>query len=168
MSSKLEFYHVIHDVVDGRLAIGGSMTLIAHKDPTVMPEYVHGDIDICLSSEIDIQLVHNYLMANGYEQTLDIKNPFMFTVRTQYKRGGEKHDFFIVPAIETLRSEIDGVLYAHPSITWAARGFYAGIGSHKAYSQLVAGGLVNDVARHKYSVRHEITKIVKYIIKGIC
>ena len=158
---KLTFYSLIEELVDGRVAIGGSMALIAHKDPTVPAGYKPGDIDLCITSEEDLQYIHEQLEAKGFEVSLDIPNPYMFTVRRQYKKDGEKFDFFVVPGIVNLMSKIDGRNYCHPSIIWAARGFYAGVGSSKAYFQLVDGGLINNNPRPKLRFKTFIKRVIK-------
>lgn len=161
---------MIHTVVMGRVAIGGSMSLIAHKDATVPAGYQPGDIDLCLSCEEDLTTIHEYLTVQGYTRTLNLPHHHMFTVRAQYCKDGEKHDFFIVPALDEFQSTIDGIQYISPCIVWAARGFYAGVGSHKAYRQLVDGGLVVDNPRLAMSARATVKRIIKdikYIIQCI-
>lgn len=162
MDSKMSFYHNIEALVDV-VAIGGSMSLLAQNDPTVPADYVPGDIDLCISSEEDLQIIHEYLVAQGYTMTLDIPSPYMFTVRRQYKRDGEKHDFFIVPGIENIRVNVDGIYYTHTGIVWAARGFYAGVGSVKAHSQLVSGGFITDNPKPVMSFKRLVKQLVKNI-----
>ena len=158
---KFTFYSIVDKLVDGRVAIGGSMALIAHKDPTVPAGYKPGDIDLCIESEEDLQTIHEELTKEGFKMSLDIPNPYMFTVRRQYKIGKEKFDFFVVPNVESLKTEIDGFNYCHPSIVWAARGFYAGVGSSKAYFQLVNGGLINNNPRPKMKLKTFIKRMIK-------
>jgi len=85
----------------------------------------------------------------------------MFTVRKQYKKDGEKHDFFIVPGLESLHKTIDGVNYIHTSVVWAARGFYAGVGSEKAYYQLVNAGLVADRPKRSMTLKSAVKTFIK-------
>lgn len=162
MKNKLNFYHIIEALV-GDVAIGGSIALMAQNDPSVSADYKPGDIDLCISSEEDLQTIHEALIADGYTVSLDIPSPYMFTVRRQYKKDGEKHDFFIVPGLSKLMSCIDGIFYTHVSIVWAARGFYAGVGSAKAHGQLVGAGLITDNPKPAMRTRSLIKKIVKNI-----
>jgi hypothetical protein len=163
MKTKLEFYHTIIAIVGKHnVAIGGSMSLLAHKDPSVSPDYVPGDIDLCIGSEYHLMLIDQHLKSLGYTMTLDIPTPFGFTVRRQYKLGVEKHDFFINPDLGNLISDIDDITYINTSVVWCARGFYAGLGSDKAWNQLVNSGLIGPHKRFKMSFRQ---KIKKYIVE---
>lgn len=158
MNTKLQFYHDIVAILGkGNVVIGGSMSLLAHKDPSIKPDYIPGDIDLCVSNEHFMQVIDKYLLSLGYTKTIDIPNPYGFTVRAQYKLGIEKHDFFINPALSVLSSEIDGIYYGHPSVSWCARGFYAGMGrSTKAMQQLVDAGYITNPVVNKTSFKTRV------------
>ena len=160
MQDKLNFYHYIAGMVDV-VAVGGSIALLVQNDPTVPSDYVPGDIDLCIASEEDMQIIHENMIADGYVMSLNIDNPYMFTVRRQYKRDGEKHDFFILAGVAKLSSIIEGVCYIHPSVVWAARGFYAGVGSSKAFGQLVDGGYITNTPKPMMSLKSKIKRIIK-------
>lgn len=163
-SNHYHFYLWVCQLIgSANVAIGGSLSLMAQNDPTVPSGYKPGDIDLCISSEEDLEVIHEALTAAGYKMTLDIVNPYMFTVRRQYKKGGEKHDFFIVPNISNLSVKVNGVNYSHTGIVWAARGFYAGVGSQKAYQQLVDGGYVVDNPKPTMTLKRRVKSLIKSI-----
>jgi hypothetical protein len=162
--NKLNFYQEISTLLDGRVAIGGSMSLIAHGDKSMPKNYVPGDIDLCIENENSMTAVHHYLLEQGYVQTLNFTRPYMFTVRAQYVKGAEKRDFFIVPSLlDRYSTEIDGVRYTTPQIIWTARGFYAGVGSLKSHDQIVQAGMCNHYPRPGMTLRRVIKNLIKDI-----
>jgi hypothetical protein len=142
MKEFLKFYDELTTATGCYISIGGSIALFMQNDPSIdKSSYVPGDIDVAVATEEDIEICSTYLEKQGFKRTLD-KEPFMFTVRRQYVKGGEKHDLFINPGIKTWSTVIEGRVYTRPELVWAARSYYAGNNHFKAFDQLVKAGMV--------------------------
>jgi deoxycytidylate deaminase len=153
-----ELYNTLSYLVSSRIAVGGSYSLMAFNDPTIPNDYKPGDLDLVISNQGDMNMVHEYLVDNGFTQTIWVETSFAFTIKAQYKKDGEKFDFFIVPGLDHLseyRVEF-GARCVHPSVAWAARGFYAGIGSKKSLNQLQEGGLIDNTPRPDKTYQSEM------------
>ena len=163
-------YPALHMMLQGEVLIGGSTALVALGE--LPSTYQPGDVDFCVR-ECSIPTVTEYLVSLGYVVTKDVPNGPAFTIRKQFKLGEEKVDFFVVPAIESWMCIINGIQYTKPAVIWAARGYYAGVGSEKAQKQLVDNGMIKPfvpnttpatVLSRKQVIRRIIMD-VKHIIK---
>jgi len=168
-----ELYLGLRSQLDGRIAIGGSTALVVRGE--LPADYKPGDLDLCIEHEIQLSIIDTYLTQRGWEMSIDIPNGNAFTVRRQYKLDGEKVDFFIIPDLDRWVDYMDGNVYVKPQVIWAARGYYAGVGSDKAQNQLVKNGMIrpfvpNSTPNSKLTKRQVIRRIigdVKHLIKSI-
>jgi len=165
-------YPALHMMLQGQVSIGGSTALVALGE--LPSTYQPGDVDFCVR-ECSIPIVTDYITSLGYHMTMDYPDGNAFTVRRQFKLGEEKVDFFVVPAIESWMVAIDGIQYVKPAVIWAARGYYAGVGSEKAQKQLVDNGMIrpfvpNSALASTLTTKQVVRRIigdVKHLIKTI-
>jgi hypothetical protein len=167
-----DLYPALDMITQGHIAIGGSTALVAHGE---LPDsYKPGDVDYCVD-EASIPAITEFMLGLGYHITIDISGGAAFTVRLQFMKDKDKQDFFIIPRLREWSTEINGVRYVKSAVIWSARGYYVGVGSAKAQSQLVENGMIrpfapNSVPVYKLTRKQVIRRIigdVKHIIKSI-
>lgn len=165
-----DHYQALNILLQGQIAIGGSTALVALGE--LPSTYKPGDIDFCVQEEA-MTTITNYMELAGYHVTMDLPDKPAFTVRKQFKLGGDKVDFFIVPRVSEWMVNVDGVNYTKPAVIWAARGYYAGVGSEKAQNQLVNNGMIKPFVPNttppttltRKQVLRRIIMDVKHLIK---
>jgi len=166
-------YLGLRNELDDRIAIGGSTALVVRGE--LPSNYTPGDLDLCIEHESQLSIIDSYLTQRGWVKSIDLPNGNAFTVRRQYKLDGEKVDFFLIPDLDRWVDYIDGNVYVKSQVIWAARGYYAGVGSEKAQQQLVTNGMIrpfvpNSTPNSKLSKRQVIRRIIgdiKHLIKSI-
>jgi len=156
-----EMYDLLTERAEVALVVCGSGALYARGLSDKKP----GDLDMCLT-ELSLHKIDKVMEEIGGKLVLDNPHAFGFTVRKQYSVDGEKYDFFTVGTMFNDFDFIEGIPYVNENIVWAARGFYAAMGSKKYQQQLVDQGYWTDLGgKKKFNLIGKIKWVVRNLLK---
>jgi len=145
--------------------ICGSAALFVRGLTTKTP----GDLDLAVKSS-EFEVYCQVFEKLGGTIFLDRPNSVGFDLRRQYKINGEKFDLFIVGE-HVPRQRINGWLYVDPITVWAARGYYAAMGSVKYQNQLIEQGIWSPERKPKRNLTIHFKRVSWFfggLIKRIC